>query len=49
MKKILSIIIATLFLFASVSFAADATYSAGVYHKAGGDEQVVASGYYLNA
>lgn len=44
MKKTLSIIFVTIFLFASVSFAADATYSAGVYHKAGGDEEVVASG-----
>jgi hypothetical protein len=43
MKKTL-LITAILFLFATVSWAADATYSAGVYHKAGGDEEVVASG-----
>lgn len=44
MKKTLFIILSIIFLFASVSWAADATYSAGVYHKAGGDEEVVASG-----
>lgn len=43
MKKILIAVIAAL-LFASVAWAADATYGPKVYMKQGGDEQVIANG-----
>ncbi len=44
MKKKLLFIISFLLLFASVAIAADTTYTTKVYHKQGGDEEVVASG-----
>jgi len=44
MKKTFLIFLAMFFIFATVGWTADATYSAGVYHKAGGDEEVIASG-----
>lgn len=44
MKKKLLFIISFLLLFASVAIAADTTYTTKVYHKQGGDEEVVANG-----
>jgi hypothetical protein len=45
MKKKLSIILILMLVFAPfISLAADTTYQAKVYHKQGGDEEVVASG-----
>lgn len=43
MKKYLIILLAVLFI-STLVWAADVTYQAKVYHKAGGDEQVVANG-----
>ena len=44
MKKILFMIAILMWVFASFALAADATYGPKVYHKQGGDEEVVASG-----
>ncbi len=44
MKKILFMIVILMWVFASSALAADATYGPKVYHKQGGDEEVVADG-----
>jgi hypothetical protein len=44
MKKILFMIAILMWVFASSALAADATYGPKVYHKQGGDEEVVADG-----
>jgi len=44
MKKNISIIMSLLFLLTTIVWAADTTYGPKVYHKQGGDEQVIADG-----
>lgn len=44
MKKILSTILVLMLAFSPFAFAADTSYMTKVYHKQGGDEEVVASG-----